>query len=119
MQTKNDFSKPGVSILLMSICLGKKSKNRKKKSSWTFWYFCADNNEGFRARYYNASLELRRDEVKYWFFKIQKITFQTYLNKKSFIFSEDHNDIFGHKYHIDPGNLFSIYYSMLKYQNLT
>ena len=23
-------------------------------------------------------------------------------------FSEDHNDIFDHKYHIDPGNLFSI-----------
>ena len=23
-------------------------------------------------------------------------------------FSEDHNDIFDHKYHIDPGKLFSI-----------
>ena len=34
-------------------------------------------------------------------------------------FSEDHDDIFDHKYHIDPGNLFSIYYSMLKYQYLT
>ena len=35
-----------------------------------------------------------------------------------FQFSEDHNDIFDHKYHIDPGNLFSIKYKMLKYQYL-
>ena len=29
-------------------------------------------------------------------------------NQDSFNFSEDHNNIFDHKYHIDPGNLFSI-----------
>ena len=40
---------------------------------------------------------------------MRKITFET----------EDHNDILDHKYHIDPGNLFSISYSMLKYQYLT
>ena len=34
--------------------------------------------------------------------------FKTDLNQKSFIFSEDHNDISDHKYHIDPGNLLSI-----------
>ena len=34
---------------------------------------------------------------------MRKITF-----KNSFDFSEDFNDIFDHKYHIDPGNLFSI-----------
>ena len=28
--------------------------------------------------------------------------------KKSFNFSEDHNEISDQKYHIDPGNLFSI-----------
>ena len=39
---------------------------------------------------------------------MRKITFKTDLNQNSFIFSEDHNDIFEHKYHIDPGNLFSI-----------
>ena len=36
------------------------------------------------------------------------MTFQTDLNQNSFVFSVDHNDIFDHKYHIDPGNLFSI-----------
>ena len=35
------------------------------------------------------------------------------------MFSVDHNDIFDHKYGIDPGNSFSILYSMLKYQYLT
>ena len=42
---------------------------------------------------------------------MRKITFKTDKNQNSFIFSEDHedhNDIFDHKYHIDPGNLFSI-----------
>ena len=34
--------------------------------------------------------------------------FQTAKNQNSFIFSVDHNDIFDHKYCIDPGNLFSI-----------
>ena len=34
-------------------------------------------------------------------------------------FSVDRNDIFDHKYCIDPGNLFSIKYSMLQYQYLT
>ena len=34
------------------------------------------------------------------------------LKSKLFHFSVDHNDIFDHKYCIDPGNLFS----MLKYQ---
>ena len=28
--------------------------------------------------------------------------------QNSFNISEDHNDIFDDKYHIDPGNLFSI-----------
>ena len=27
-------------------------------------------------------------------------------------FSEDHNDILDHKYHINPGNLFSIQYNL-------
>ena len=49
---------------------------------------------------------------------MRKITFETDKNQISFIFSEDHN-IFGHTYHIDPDNLFSIQYSMLKYQYLT
>ena len=31
------------------------------------------------------------------------------------MFSVDHNDIFDHKHCIDPGNLFSIWYIMLKY----
>ena len=39
---------------------------------------------------------------------MQKITFQTGKNQNSFIFSEDHNDIFDHTYHIDPDNLFSM-----------
>ena len=34
--------------------------------------------------------------------------YKTYLNQNSYIFSEDPNDIFDHKYHNDPGNLFSI-----------
>ena len=34
--------------------------------------------------------------------------FQTDLNKKVYFFSADHNNIFDHKYRIDPGNLFSI-----------
>ena len=34
--------------------------------------------------------------------------FKTDSNQNSFAFYEDHNDIFDHKYHIDPGNLFSI-----------
>ena len=38
----------------------------------------------------------------------KKITFKTDLNQNSFILSEDHNDIFDHKYHIHLGNLFSI-----------
>ena len=49
---------------------------------------------------------------------MQKITFKTDYNQNSFIFSEDHN-IFDHTYHIDPDNLFSFLYSMLKYQYLT
>ena len=36
------------------------------------------------------------------------MTFQTDKNQNSFIFSEDHNDIFDHKYCIGPGNLFSM-----------
>ena len=43
---------------------------------------------------------------------MRKITFKTDYNQKSFNFSEDHNDIFDRKYHIDPGNLFTIYYSI-------
>ena len=39
---------------------------------------------------------------------MQKITFQIGKNQNRFNFSEDHNDIFDHKFHIDPGNLFSI-----------
>ena len=39
---------------------------------------------------------------------MQNITFKTDLNQNSFIFSEDHNDIFDHRYQIDPGNLFII-----------
>ena len=49
---------------------------------------------------------------------MRKITFKTDWNQNSFIFSKDRNDIFDHKYHIDPGNLFSNNYSMLKYQYL-
>ena len=41
---------------------------------------------------------------------MQKITFQTDYNQNSFTFSVDYNDIFDHKYCIDPGNLFSILY---------
>ena len=37
---------------------------------------------------------------------MQKITFQTDKNQNSFIFWVDRNDIFHHKYYIDPGNLF-------------
>ena len=48
---------------------------------------------------------------------MRKIRFKTDQNQNSFFF-EYHNDIFDHKYHIDPGNLFSIYYSVLKYQYL-
>ena len=36
------------------------------------------------------------------------ITLKTDKKQNSFIFSEDHNDIFDHKYDIDPCNLFSI-----------
>ena len=50
---------------------------------------------------------------------MRKITFQTDSNQKSFIFPEDHDDIFDHKYPIDPGNLFSIEYSMLGAQWLS
>ena len=50
---------------------------------------------------------------------MRKITFQTDENQNNFIFSVDHNDNFDHKYHIDPGKLFSIKYSMLKNQYLT
>ena len=39
---------------------------------------------------------------------MRTITFKTDKNQNSFDFSEDFNDIFDHKYHIDPGNLFSI-----------
>ena len=38
---------------------------------------------------------------------MRKITFKL-VKIKSFNFSEDHNDIFDHKYDIDPGNLLSI-----------
>ena len=50
---------------------------------------------------------------------MRKIIFKTYKNQNRFIFSEDHNEIFDHKYRMDPGNLLSIQYSMLKYQYLT
>ena len=39
---------------------------------------------------------------------MQKITFKADWSQNSFKFSEDHDYIFEHKYHIDPGNLFSI-----------
>ena len=39
---------------------------------------------------------------------MRKITFKTESNQNSFYFSDDHNDIFDHKYNIDPGNWFSI-----------
>ena len=39
---------------------------------------------------------------------MRKITFQTDYNQKSFILSVEFNDIFDHKYYLDPGNLFSI-----------
>ena len=35
-----------------------------------------------------------------------------------YFFSVDHNNIFDHKYCIDPGNLLSIWYSILTYQYL-
>ena len=41
-------------------------------------------------------------------FQMRKITFQTDSNQNGFIFYKDHNDIFDHKYCIDPGNLISI-----------
>ena len=50
---------------------------------------------------------------------MRKIMFQTDKNQNNFILSVDHNDIFDHTYWIDPGHLFSIWYSMLKYQFLT
>ena len=34
--------------------------------------------------------------------------FKTDKNQNSLNFSEDHNDIFDNKYHMDPANLFSI-----------
>ena len=37
-------------------------------------------------------------------FRMRKITFQTDYNQNSLIFSVDHNDIFDHRYCIDPGN---------------
>ena len=37
-----------------------------------------------------------------------KIKFQTDDNQNIFIFSVDHNDIFDHKYCIEPDNLWSI-----------
>ena len=49
---------------------------------------------------------------------MRKIAYQTDCNQNSLFFSEDHNDILGRKYYIDPGNLFSISYSMLKHQYL-
>ena len=36
---------------------------------------------------------------------MRKVTFQTDQNQNSFIFSVGYNDIFDHKYCIDPGNL--------------
>ena len=39
---------------------------------------------------------------------MRKIMFKTDWNQNSLIFSEDHTDIFEIKYHIVPGNLFSI-----------
>ena len=60
------------------------------------------------ARNYNASLKLRKT---YWV-KYAKNDDLNWLKSKLFHFSVDHNDIFDHKYCIDPGNLFS----MLKYQ---
>ena len=39
---------------------------------------------------------------------MRKITFQTDLKQNSVIFSVDRNDIFDHKYCIDPGYLFTI-----------
>ena len=50
---------------------------------------------------------------------MRKIMFQTDWNQISFFYSVNHNDIFDLKYCIGPGNLFSIWYSMLKYQYLT
>ena len=39
---------------------------------------------------------------------MRKLTFKTDKNQNSFNFSEDHNNIFDHKYQNDPGNLLSI-----------
>ena len=39
---------------------------------------------------------------------MRKLTFKNDKNQNILNFSEDHNDIFDHKYHIDPGNLFII-----------
>ena len=38
-----------------------------------------------------------------------KYSFKLIKDLKSFIFSVGHNDIFAHKYCIDPGNLLNIY----------
>ena len=61
------------------------------------------------ARNYNAPLKL------VLIFQDAKNDVLNWLKSKLFHFSVDHNDIFDHKYCIDPGNLFS----MLKNQYLT
>ena len=58
-----------------------------------------------------AALKLRKNLVLVLIFQDAKKNKHLKLikiKKVSFL-SEDHNDIFNHKYHIDPGNLFSIY----------
>ena len=46
--------------------------------------------------------------LKVLIFKDAKNNVSNLLNRNSFIFSVDHNDILDHKYCIDPGNLLNI-----------
>ena len=60
-------------------------------------------------------LKVKEDLLSYvLIFQDAKNDVLNWLKSKLFHFSVDHNDIFDHKYCIDPGNLFS----MLKYQYL-
>ena len=63
--------------------------------------------------------KVKEDMSQVSIFQDAKITFQNDHNQNSFIFSEEFNEIFDHKYHIDLCNLYSILYSMLYYQYLT
>ena len=65
----------------------------------------------FRGLELQCLLKVKEELVKN-FFKLIKIKIVSF-------FSENHIDIFDHKYRVDSGNLFSIKYSMLEYQYIT